>query len=454
MTANPADSAIYGALFGSDAMRAVFSDERRLQAMLDVESALARVEARLGLIPKGAAAAIARAAKATTLSVAEIGKGTALIGVPAAAVAKALGKAAGGDAPRYVHWGATSQDIVDTALVLQLRDALALIERDLEAVGNALAAQARAHRATVMAGRTYLQQALPITFGYKCAVWLAPLVAHCQRLAELKRRLLVVQFGGAVGTLASLGAKGRAVTEGLARELDLAAPVSPWHANRETMAETAAALGLVCGSLAKFATDVILLSQTEVGEAGEPAGEGRGGSSTLPQKRNPVASAYVVACARGVHALVPLMFQALVGDHERSTGAWQSEPLALPQIFVLASGALMHARHIAQGLRVDAAAMKRNLAATRGLIAAEAVMMALAEAAGRDEAHRLVERASRTALDRNRPLGEVLAADTAVTAHLDAKAIGRLTDPANYLGEAKAVVDRVLAAWRTAAKAQ
>ncbi|HYL33734.1 MAG TPA: 3-carboxy-cis,cis-muconate cycloisomerase [Stellaceae bacterium] len=454
MAVNPADSAIYGALFGSDAMRALFSDERRLQTMLDVEVALARVEARLGLIPKSAAAAIAKAAKVANLPLAEIAKGTALIGVPAAAVAKALGRAAGGDAPRYVHWGATSQDIVDTALVLQLRDALDLIERDLKSVGDALAAQARKHRGTAMAGRTYLQQALPITFGYKCAIWLAPLAQHRRRLAELRRRLLIVQFGGAVGTLASLGAKGRAVTEGLARELGLAAPVSPWHANRETLAETAAVLGLICGSLAKFATDVILLSQTEVAEVGEPAEDGRGGSSTLPQKRNPVASAYIVACARGVHALVPLMFQALAGDHERSTGAWQSELLALPQIFLLTSGALQHAKGVAKGLRVDAAAMRRNLDATHGLIVAEAVMMALAESAGRDTAHDLVQRASRTALARSRPLGEVLAKDPAVTAYLDAKAIARLTDPVRYLGEAKAVIDRVLGAWRAAASAK
>ncbi len=452
MAVNPAESAIYGALFGSDAMRAVFSDERRLQAMLDVEAALARAEARLGLIPKRVAAAITKAARAANLSLADIGRDTQLIGVPAAAVARALGRAAGGDAPRYVHWGATSQDIVDTALVLQLRDALNLVERDLIAVGDALAAKARTYRGTVMAGRTYLQQALPITFGYKCAVWLAPLAAHRRRLAELCRRLLVVQFGGAVGTLASLGAKGRAVTEGLARELDLAAPRSPWHANREAMAETAAVLGLVCGSLAKFATDVILLSQTEVGEAGEPAEEGRGGSSTLPQKRNPVASAYIVACARGVHALVPLMFQALAGDHERSTGAWQSEILALPQICVLASGALKHARDVAAGLRVDAAAMRRNLDATHGLIVAEAVMMALAERTGRETAHDLVRRASREALARGRSLGDVLAGDSAVIRHLDVRAIARLTDPANYLGEAEAVVGRVLADWRAAAK--
>ncbi len=452
MAVNPADSVIDGALFGSDAMRKLFSDERRLQAMLDVEAALARVEARLGLIPKAAAAAITKAAKTSNIALGDIAKGTALVGAPAAALAKALGAAAGGDAPHYVHWGATSQDIVDTALVLQLRDALALVERDLGAIGDALARQARIHRGTVMAGRTYLQQALPITFGYKCAVWLAPLAAHRRRLAELKRRLLVVQFGGAVGTLASLGPKGRAVTERLARELALAIPASPWHANRETLAETAAVLGLICGSLAKFATDVMLLSQTEIGEAGEPAEAGRGGSSTLPQKRNPVASAYIVACARGVHALMPMMFQALIGDHERSTGAWQSEPLALPQIFVLTSGALMHARDIAKGLRIDAAAMKRNLGATRGLIVAEAVLMALAEKAGRDEAHRRMEHASHTALARGRSLKEVLLADKAVTAHLDAKAIARLTDPANYLGEAKAVVDRVLIAWRASAK--
>jgi len=450
MTVNPADSAIFGPLFGSASMRALFSDECRLQAMLDVEAALARVQARLGIIPKTAAAAITKAARADTMPIDEIARGTALAGVPVAALAKALGREAGAEGAAYVHWGATTQDIVDTALVLQLRAGLALIERDLTAIGNALAAQARKHRGQVMAGRTYLQQALPVTFGYKCAIWLAPLAAHRTRLAALKQRLLVVQFGGAVGTLASLKDRGRAVTEGLARELGLGVAAAPWQANRETMAEAAAVLGLLCGSLAKFATDIVLLSQTEIAEVFEPQAEGRGGSSTLPQKQNPISSAYVLACARGVQALVPLMFNAIAGDHERSTGAWQSEPLALPQIFVLTSGALQHALAVAKGMTIDAARMRRNLDAAHGLIMSEAVMMELAAKAGRGAAKELVEKAVRKALAGKHSFRETLEEDKAVRAQLDKRMIARLTDPMHYLGEAQLVVDRVVGAWRPA----
>jgi 3-carboxy-cis,cis-muconate cycloisomerase len=296
-----------------------------------------------------------------------------------------------------------------------------------------------------MAGRTHLQHALPVTFGYKCAVWLAPLIDHLARIEALRARALTVQFGGAVGTLASLGQQGRAVTEGLAQELGLAVPDAPWHVNRERVVEVACCLGLVCGNLAKLATDVMLLMQSEIGEAFEPHQSGRGGSSTMPQKRNPIACEYIIAAARGVHALVPLMLQAMAQDHERATGPWQSEWLAMPQIFVLAAGGLAQAAVLAQGLTIDAERMRRGLDLHQGLIMAEAVMMALAEKTGRDAAHHAVQHACDRAIEQRRALVDVLAEDPAVAPHLDRSALVRLTDPGSYLGEATDVVDRVVA---------
>lgn len=445
MTVSPVDSQIFGALYGTDAMRTLFSDRARLQAMLDVEAALARVQAQLGLIPREAAAAIAAAARVERISVDEIAASTRVAGYPVVGLVKALGKAAGDAAARWVHWGATTQDILDTALVLQVRAGLDLARAALARTAAALVEKAQAHRGALMAGRTHLQHALPVTFGYKCAVWAAALLDDVERLDALRARVLKVQFGGAVGTLASLGPRGREVTVGLARELGLAAPDAPWHVARGAPAETACALGILCGNLAKFATDIVLLMQTEVGEVFEPHQSGRGGSSTMPQKRNPIASEYVIAAARGVHALVPLMLGAMAQDQERGTGPWQSEPLALPQIFVLTSGALAQAEAIAQGMTVDAQRMRRNLDATRGLIMAEAVMMGLAEAMGRGAAHHAVEAACGRALAEGRGLGDALKDDREIAKHLSAQEIERLVDPARYVGEAQAVVDRVAA---------
>jgi 3-carboxy-cis,cis-muconate cycloisomerase len=450
MSVNPADSEITGSLFGTESMRALFSDRARLQFVLDVEAVLARVQARLGVIPAAAADAISKAAAVDRLDLKAIAAGTRLVGYPVVALTKALGEAAGAEAARYVHWGATTQDVLDTALVLQIRQGLAEIEAAIKRIGLALAERAAAHRHDVMAGRTHLQHALPITFGYKCAVWLAPLIDHAARLAQAKPRALRLQFGGAVGTLASLGGEGRRVAVELARELGLAAPDAPWHSQRDALVEIACVLGLVCGSLAKFATDVILLMQTEIAEVFEPHSASRGGSSTMPQKRNPIASEYVLAAARGAHALVPLMLGAMAQDHERATGPWQSEQLALPQILVLASGALAHAEAIAAGMTVDAARMRANLDESGGLILAEAVMMALAERIGRGAAHDLVEHACAQAIAAHRPLFDVLAADARITAHLDRDRLAALLDPARYVGEAPDVVDRVVARARAA----
>jgi len=444
MATNPADSSILGTLYGSDGMRAIFDERALFQRMLDVEAALARVQAKLGIIPAEAADAITRAAHIDNLDITELAASARNVGAPVVGAVAGLSRAAG-EAGAWTHWGATTQDIVDTAIVLQIREGLALIRDSLHAIVRSLAAQADRHRHTVMAGRTYLQQALPTTLGLKCAVWVQPLIGHIERLVALRPRVEQVSFGGAAGTLASLGDQGIAVVEALADELGLSAPAAPWHVNREAFAETVAFLGLVCGSLAKFATDIILLTQTEVGEVSEPYVAGRGSSSTMPQKRNPIASTYIVAAARNVHALVPVMLGAMAADQERPTGAWQAEWLALPQAFVLTHGALEHAGVIAEGMVADTANMRANLDRTHGLIVAEAVMMGLAPELGRTAAHHAVKHACDTALTEGTTLADALARDPAIAGRLDRGTLERLTDPANYLGSTNAFIDRVLA---------
>jgi 3-carboxy-cis,cis-muconate cycloisomerase len=444
MPINPADGPILGVLYGSDAMRAVFDERAYFQRMLDVEVALARVQARLGVIPADAAEAIAAAARFENLDPAELAASARNVGYPVVGLVAGLSRAAG-KAGGWTHWGATTQDIMDTATVLQVREGLSLIRAELAALLAALAAQADRHRDTVMAGRTHLQQALPTSFGLKCAVWASPLPGHIQRLDQLRPRVERVEFGGAAGTLASLGAQGIAVMEGLAADLSLGAPAAPWHVCREALAETVGFLGLICGTLGKLATDIILLCQTELGEVAEPYVSGRGASSTMPQKRNPIASEYILASSRGVQALVPLMLGAMAQDHERATGPWQSEALAIPQAFVLTHGALLQARFIAEGLVVDAGRMRRNLDQTHGLIMAEAVMMGLAPRLGRGEAHHVVKHACDIALTEQIGLADALARDSAVTGKLDRAEIEHLTDPGAYLGSANVFIDRVLA---------
>jgi 3-carboxy-cis,cis-muconate cycloisomerase len=443
MPVNPADSPILGTLYGSDAMRAVFDETAYFQRMLDVEAALARVQARIGIIPASAAEAITRAASVENLRTEELAASARNVGYPVVGLVAGLSRAAG-EAGGWTHWGATTQDIMDTATVLQVREGLTLIRTALSTMVAALAMQADKHRHTVMAGRTHLQQALPITLGLKCAVWAQPLITHVHRLDALRPRVEQVSFAGAAGTLASLGDKGIAVLEGLAAELGLAAPAAPWHVSRDSLAETVAFLGLICGSLAKLATDVILLAQTEVSEVAEPYVAGRGSSSTMPQKRNPIASEYILAAAHTVHALMPVMFGAMAADHERATGPWQAEMLALPQSFVLTHGALLHAGAIAEGMVIDVDRMRRNLGLTGGLIVAEAVMMGLAPYLGRGEAHHVVKHACDTALVESIPLADALAREQAVVSRLERSAIDRLIDPAHYLGSADAFVDRVL----------
>ncbi len=445
MPVNPADGPILGALYGSDAMRAVFSEQAYFQRMLDVEAALARVQARLGIIPADAAETIIAAARYENLDEDELSASARNVGYPVVGLVAGLSRAAG-EGGAWTHWGATTQDIMDSATVLQVREGLNLIEAELRAIVAAFAIQAERHRDTVMAGRTHLQQALPTTFGLKCAIWAQPFIHHIARLSELRVRVEQIEFAGAAGTLASLGDDGITVMEALAAELGLAAPVVPWHVCRDAVTEAVGFLGLLCGSLAKIATDIILLAQTEVGEVAEPYVHGRGQSSTMPQKRNPIASEYILAASRNVQAQVIVMQGAMAQDHERATGPWQAEALALPQAFVLTHGALLHARAIAEGLVVDAERMRANLDISRGLIVSEAVMMGLAPVLGRGEAHHIVKHACDLALAERISLADALERDPAVASRLDRAAIESLIDPRNYLGAAGTFVDRFLAA--------
>ena len=439
------DSRIFRDAFGAANMRAIFSDEALIGRYVEVEVALASAEGRLGVIPREAAETIVRLARADTIDADRLKAETDLVGYPIVGVVHELARQCG-EAGRFIHWGATTQDIMDTATVLQVRDALALIDADLAALAAALASLAARHRHTVMAGRTHLQHALPVTFGFKAAVWLGMVARHRERLTQLTPRVLVGQFAGAAGTLASLGDKGLAVHDALMAELGLGRPPTPWHAARDTFVETVSLLGLLTGTLAKIATDVMLLMQTEVGEAFEPFVAGRGSSSTMPQKRNPIACELILAAAKVVRQHVGLMLDAMAADHERATGPWHLEWVAIPEAFVAASGALQHARHMLEGLIVEPERMRRNLDITGGLIVAEAVMMALARHTGRQDAHDLVYGACRAALEKGTTLLSELERLPEVTQHLKPARLKALTDPGNYLGSAPAMVDRALAA--------
>ena len=428
-------------------MRAVFSDEARIARMLKFEAALAEAEARVGVIPREAADAIARACTLDDIDVAAIARAARQSGNLAIPLVAALTRkvaAASPDAKGYVHWGATSQDAIDTGLVLQLRDAFALIDAGIERLTTALAQKVRAHASTVLAGRTWLQQALPVTLGVKLAGVLDATLRNRARIAAAAREALVVQFGGAAGTLASLGDAGLAVTDALAQRLALRAPDMPWHTQRDRLCDAAASLGLLTATLGKYARDVALLAQSEVGEVQEPALPGRGGSSTMPQKRNPVGSAIALEASVRVPALVSTMLSAAVQEHERGLGNWPAEWATLPEIALLASGALDAMIDVTEGLDVDADRMRDNLEITRGLIFAEAVQMALAPAMGRGTAHALVAECCRRATHERAHLRDVLAADPSVMHVLDAPTLAQLFDPLRYLGATQAFIERVL----------
>ena len=435
------DSAIFNPLFSDAKISALFTDEAYVSALVEVEAALARAQARIGIIPATAAEQISRI-KAAEIDITALTKGTIRSGFPIIALVQQLRKQAGGEAAPYVHWGATTQDIMDTASVLQMRAAIEIFQCDIREIVRHLSELAQRHRRTVLAGRTHGQQALPITFGLKVVSWIAPIIRHSERIDEILPRLLVVQFGGAAGTLAALGDKGLAVTKALADELSLSVPVMPWHAQRDSLVEFAGWLSLVTGSLGKMAQDVILLAQTEVGEVAESGEQGRGGSSTMPQKSNPITSELMLAAARTNGSLLSALHQAQIQEHERATHGWQVEWLTLPQMMILTGGALKHAVDLAQNLQVDDALMRANMERANDVVLAEAAVFALAKAMSRAKAEEFVKNACGIAISQARPLIDVVKQTVAVPdGTVDWQA---LSDPANYLGETDKIIDSVL----------
>jgi 3-carboxy-cis,cis-muconate cycloisomerase len=439
------DSILFRDAFGTAEMREVFSDLSLVKVYTEVEIALAKAEARCGVIPREAAEEIAARTDVAALDFEELRRETDIVGYPILPLVHQMAKQCG-EAGRYVHWGATTQDIMDTAVVLQIRKGLAIVERDIDALRQILGSLSQRYRDTPMAGRTHLQQALPITFGYKTAIWLAMFDRHAERLKQLKPRVLVGQFAGAAGTLASLGSKGLEVQTALCDELGLAVPIATWHVARDGFAEAVNFLGLLTGTLGKIALDIMVMASTEFAELYEPFVKGRGASSTMPQKRNPISSELMLACAKAVRQHAGLMLDAMVQDFERATGPWHAEWMAIPESFVLTAGSLHQAKFALGGLIVDERRMAENLDISRGLIVAEAVMMGLAGELGRQQAHDVVYDACRLANEKGLTLADALSADARVSSRIDRATIERLTRPANYLGLAPAMVDRVLAA--------
>ncbi len=443
----PAD-ALFGPSLSTDLMLVTVSDRAWVQAMLDVEAALARAESRVGLIPAAAADGIASHCRVDEFDVAQLGKAAVRSANPVIPLVNALRAAVAQDAAPYVHRGASSQDILDTAMMLIARRGLDLILADLEQAAAAAAALADRHRATVMAARTLLQQALPTTFGLKAAGWLIAIVEARSELIRVRRTGLAVQFGGAVGTMAALSDRGLDVARELAAELALAEPTLPWHTARARVVEVATALGVAAGVAGKVALDVVLLAQTEVGEISERAVAGRGTSSTLPQKHNPVGAIEILAAVRGINAQVGVLQGAMVQEHERAAGVWQAEWPAFAETLRLSAGAVSRLAALLQGLRVDPDRMRRNLELSGGAIMAEHVVMMLGERVDQVMARVLVDAAVSTATSTGRPFKDVVREDRAITTYLNPDELAAALEPSRYLGVAGLLIDRALAAYR------
>jgi 3-carboxy-cis,cis-muconate cycloisomerase len=444
MAASIIDSSIFQGIFTTEAMRHVWSDENRTAKYVEIERALAIVQGRLGIIPKEAADEIVSHCRIEEIDMARLREQTERIGYPILGVVTQINQLCRDKLGEYVHWGATTQDITDTATVLQIRDALELIDGELAAIAKAMAKLAKEHRLTPVIGRSNLQQAIPVTFGYKMAGLLSAILRHRERLAQLKERVLVGEFAGAAGTLASLETGAMETQAGLCAELGLKQPTIAWHTIRDNIAETGALLGLIGGTLGKLSMDVKLMMQTEVGEVFEPYHHGRGSSSTMPQKRNPIASCYIHAAISVVRQHAAALMDAMVADHERSTGPWEIEWIVLPEAFCLIAGALKQSRAVVEGLEVDARAMMRNIEMTGGLVMSEAVMMGLGPYIGREYAHDLVYDLCRESSAKQTPLIDLLESHPEIRRHVGRAELERMLDPVNYLGQSGVMVDRVL----------
>ena len=441
---DPTPSGLFAPIFASGAMQALFADPALLQAMLDFEAALARAGARIGIIPQDAADSISENCKASLYDFSAIGIAARDSGNPAVPLVKALTAQVPEEARGWVHWGATSQDVIDTALMMQAKDGLNLILADVTAAIKAGVRLARNQKNAIMAGRTFLQQAVPVTFAFKAANWTAGLARLRGSLIRNLEENIALQFGGAAGTLAALGPDGMAVRAALAAELDLAEPQMSWHSERSRFVEIATALGAASAVFAKIATDIMLMMQPEVAEAFEPAAAGRGGSSTMPHKRNPVGAIAIRANHRRIAGLVATMLMAAEAEHERGAGGWGAEWRTIADLFTLTGGSAEHLAEMLTGLELDPVRMRANLDNTGGLPLAESLMMALAQKTGRMEAHHIVEAVAKKAIADGLTLAAAASAQGAITAQLSRQEIERALDPENYLGSANAMIDKVL----------
>jgi len=440
------DSDYFKDMFGDKSMRSIFSDDNRVMAWLKTEVALAIAQEQAGLIPEGTATKIEQSAKLENLDMLAMKEAFDKVGFPILPFVAQLNKACDPETARWVHYGATTQDILDTGTVLQMRDALAWMEPQLEAILSALAQLAKKHRNTVMAGRTFQQQAAPITFGYKAAIWLDELLRHQERLVQLKERLLVGQCSGAVGTFATLGDQGLEVQKRMFAQLGLKMPAISWHVARDSWAEMVNWLATTAATLAKIANEIAILMRSEIGELSEPFESGRGASTTLPQKRNPIACEPIIANAHKLRELVSSQLTSMIQEHERGAlGQMHLEWMVIPEAFVLFSGSLKHSRFILEHLWVGPDQMRKNLDIGGGLLMSEAVMMGLAPKLGKAKAHHIVYGAAAKAMESGLTLREALLAESEITDLLSVAEIDTLLDPANYVGVAPAMVDAVLA---------
>lgn len=443
-------SQLYASLFYQEDLTEIFSDIGLIRYMLQAEAALAQAQAKVGVIPPVAAEQISLVCSTPVhdiIDFKQLAHATSLAGniaIPFVKQLTAKVKLLNEEASRYVHWGATSQDILDTACILQCRDGIQIIEDQVTRLYHIALTQAEQYRHQVMMGRTWLQQALPITLGHKIARWASALKRDLDRLCTMKKRVFTVQLGGAVGSLASLNDQGTAVVHTYAQQLKLNTPVCTWHGERDRIVEIAQQLALIVGNVGKMAKDWSLLMQTEIAEVFEPTAQGRGGSSTMPHKRNPVAAASILAAANRVPVLMSSLYQSMVQEHERSLGAWHAEWLAVPEIFQLCAGALQRTIDVLQGMEVNVQHMQRNIECTQGLIMAEAVMMALAPHIGRLEAHHLVEKACVTAVQEQRHLQVVLSEINQVQQYFNSEQLEHIFNPHSYLGNIQTQIDAVL----------
>lgn len=445
MPAHVIDSVFFKDLYGTAEMRAVWDDQNLLQKWLDYEAALARAEAAIGLVPAEAATEITRQARAEHMDNVAIKQGIDKTVHPLVSVIWQLSELCQGEAGRYVHWGATTQDVMDTAIVLQIKESIALFETALDQLMEALARLAREHRDTLMAGRTHGQQALPITFGFKVAVWLSEMRRHKARLADSKARVLVGEFAGAAGTLASVSENGITINARLMAELGLGVPDIAWHTARDNFAEFAGVIAMIVATLGKIAHEVIDLQKSEFGEVEEPFEMGKVGSSTMPHKRNPMICESILTMARLTRRQSTTAIDAMLHEHERDWSSFQMEWAYLPELCVMAHGALLLTHRVISGLIVYPDNMLRNLEVTHGSLLAERVMLALGKFIGRQHAHDVVYEAAMHAFEHRTPMGKVLKQNAAITQHLSDTEIDRLLDPAEYTGLAGEYVDRVLA---------